>query len=477
MVFQNNVLSGAGGSGTAVHTIDQSIRFNDDDSGRMGRTPGSASNRRTWTFSVWIKRGNLDSSGFKFIFSRTEATVAANIAFYQDSLYFAAASAGHELNLTTNRKFRDPSAWYHIVIAQDTTQATSSERVRIYVNGQRETSFSTETYPALNYQGYINTAALHDIGVSRPSGSISGYFDGYMAEIVLIDGESLDSSSFGEYNSSGIWVPKDVSGLTFGTNGFHIKGEDSSDLGNDSSGNGNDYSTSGLAAHDQMLDSPTNNFATYNILNNYIGGHTFSEGNLKRVKNSTKRIATLVTQGASSGKWYCECYSVTVSQLMLGIQAYEPDAEPEWPGNGVTNQGYGYYSSNGQRYINGSGAAYGNSWTNGDIIGIAMDLDNNKLYFSKNGTFQNSGDPTSGSTGTGAISITDPADTNLGLYFFAFGDGSGTAAQTNVINCGQDGTFAGNTTAGGNSDGNGIGNFKYSVPSGYLALCTKNLGS
>ena len=158
-IFNNNLLAGAAAQGgtTPVHTIDQSIRFNDDDSGRMGRTPGSASNRRTWTFSVWIKRGNLDSSGFKFIFSRTEATVAANIAFYQDSLYFSAASGGVEINLVTNRKFRDPSAWYHIIIAQDTTQAVASERVRIYVNGQRETSFSTETYPALNYQGYINS--------------------------------------------------------------------------------------------------------------------------------------------------------------------------------------------------------------------------------------------------------------------------------------------------------------------------------
>ena len=489
MVFQNNLLSGAGGSGTAVHTIDQSIRYNDSDSPILKKTYSSAGTEETFTLSMWVKRGNIGAGLGASNLGLTLFSGGASVSDYgeivfrssgygvQDSLHFYNSASGSiNFQLVTTQLFRDPSAWYHLVFVMDTTNAVASERMRIYVNGSRVTDFSTETYPSKDAVPNFNTATEHGIGGFAVS-TDTRFFDGYLAEIVFLDGTATDCNSFAEFNSSGIWVPKSVSGLTFGTNGFHIDGRDSADLGDDESGQGNDYTASGLASHDQVLDSPTNNFATYNVLDNYIGGHTFSEGNLKRVKNASKRIATLVTQGASSGKWYCECYSVTVSQLMLGIQAYRPDAEPEWPGNGVTDQGYGYYSSNGQRYINGSGAAYGNSWTNGDIIGIAMDLDNNKLYFSKNGTFQDSGDPTSGSTGTGAISITDPADTELGLYFFAFGDGSGTAAQTNVINCGQDGTFAGNTTAGGNSDGNGIGNFKYSVPSGYLALCTKNLGS
>ena len=473
-IFNNNLLAGAASQSTTtpVHTINQSIRFNDNDSGRMGRTPGSASNRRTWTFSVWIKRGNLDSSGFKFIFSRTEASVAANIAFYQDSLYFSAASAGHELNLTTNRKFRDPSAWYHIIIAQDTTQAVASERVRIYVNGQRETSFSTETYPALNYQGYINTAALHDIGVSRPSGSISGYFDGYMAEIVLIDGESLDSSSFGEYNSSGIWIPKDVSGLTFGTNGFHIKGQDSSDLGNDSSGNDNDYSTSGLASHDQVSDSPTNNFAVLSSISNAID-ETLSNGNLQIAYGSAvTRTGIYAPYGMTSGKWYWEVYNQASggNRVNIGIASTtENDSATRatsigyYPG--YTAVGWSYFGFNGNKINNSSASSYGDTFTTGDIIGVAYDADNGDLFFYKNGTIQNSG--------TAAYTGLSTSET----YYPAIGDGSQAETMTCQMNFGQEGTFAGNVTAGGNSDGNGIGNFKYSVPSGYLALCTKNLGS
>ena len=469
-IFNNNLLAGAAAQGgtTPVHTIDQSIRFNDDDSGRMGRTPGSASNRRTWTFSVWIKRGNLDSSGFKFIFSRTEATVAANIAFYQDSLYFSAASGGVEINLVTNRKFRDPSAWYHIIIAQDTTQAVASERVRIYVNGQRETSFSTETYPALNYQGYINTTALHEIGVSRPSGSISGYFDGYMGEIVLIDGESLDSSSFGEYNSSGIWIPKDVSGLTFGTNGFHIKGEDSSDLGNDSSGNDNDYSPSGLAAHDQVPDSPTNNFCVMNPLDK-TSTFSASEGNLKTSLGSAGSTHGIKgTIGVSTGKWYWEGRRNVANVYHCQVGATSTEVSPNklppinTPNNGGSTVGYWGTSlyKDGVAVQTGLAAS-----TNGDIIGIALDLDStpNTVTFTKNGS----------ALGT-AVSVTS------GFTWMPC-EGSDTSGYTPTIstshNFGQDGTMAGLITAGGNSDANGIGDFKYSVPSGHLAVCTKNVGS
>jgi len=474
MVFQNNVLLGASGSGTTTYTIDQSIRFNPSDNTYMHRTQDTADSKRKLSLSWWMKRGESFGTELCLFAAGASSRFMARM-HSDDKLTLRLTNGTTEKTMTTDMVFRDPGAWYHCLWVADCTGGVSSEFSVLYVNGTRVSMTGTQPSADTDFAGYGDGSTF---SISTNSHSLSSQeWDGYLAEMVLIDNQALDPSSFGEYNSSNIWIPKDVSGLTFGTNGFHIDGRDSADLGDDESGQGNDFTTSGLTSADQVSDSPSNNFATYNILNNYIGGHTFSEGNLKRVKNASKRIATLVTQGASSGKWYCECYSVTVSNLMLGIQAYEPDAEPEWPGNGVTDQGYGYYSSNGQRYINGSGAAYGNSWTNGDIIGIAMDLDNNKLYFSKNGTFQNSGDPTSGSTGTGAISITDPADTELGFYFFAFGDGSGTAAQTNVINCGQEGTFAGNTTAGGNSDGNGIGNFKYSVPSGYLALCTKNLGS
>jgi hypothetical protein len=409
-IFNNNLLAGAAAQGgtTPVHTIDQSIRFNDDDSGRMGRTPGSASNRRTWTFSVWIKRGNLDSSGFKFIFSRAEASVAAYIGFYQDDFTYAAASGSVEINLITDRKFRDPSAWYHIVVVQDTTNVVASERVRIYVNGTRETSFSTETYPALNYQGYFNTTSLHDIGVSRPSGSISGYFDGYMAEIVFIDGQALDPSSFGEYNSSGIWIPKDVSGLTFGTNGFHIDGRDSADLGDDESGNGNDFSTSGLTSDDQKSDSPTNNHATWNSITGTA--QAYSNGNLKASSSSNawKGGFTTAQVPLNSGTWYYEIYvdSAGSSSGQFSIGWSESNRSVSDDNSGGDTEGWITYALNGNYYSNGGNGSYGATYTTGDVIGCKIDTNSstNNIEFYKNGASQGTKSQAFNTGGTGFIS-------------------------------------------------------------------------
>ena len=481
MVFQNNVLSGAAGSGTAVHTIDQSIRFNQAENASMSRTPSSASSRTTWTFSWWWKRGNLSGSTNgtnqrQPIFGTTAFSILSNHNSTQiDGINVVYTGAANDVQ--TSEKFRDVSAWYNFQAVLDTTNDVASERFRLYKNGQRITDFASITYPAKDTEYTINNTQAHYIGL-RNSGE---NLDGYLAEIVFIDGQALDSSSFGETNSSGIWIPKDVSGLTFGTNGFHIDGRDSSDLGDDESRNGNDFTTTGMGTHDQVSDSPTNNFAIYNVIDNYIQGATFSNGNLERTRTGSSRSATMSNVGMNSGKWYCEIYIASHFQTttMVGVQGYRTDAEGEWPGNGVTNQGVGYYMNNGQKYINGSGSAYGNTYAVGDIIGIALDLDNEFVYFSKNGTFQDSGDPTSGSSGTGGIDIvTSPANTETGYWFFAIGDGStNSGSRSSIINFGQEGTFAGNVTAGGNSDGSGIGNFKYSVPSGYLALCTKNLGS
>ena len=479
MVFQNNVLSGAGGSGTTVHTIDQSIRFNEADDAYMHRTPSSSSNQRTWTWSGWLKHTMTSTNGFHNIWSArsdnnnffgVSKRVTASGDNYMDITNMTSSS--RDFRLITNRQFRDPSAWYHFVFVLDTTQAVASERVRFYVNGQRETSFSTETYPSQNLDTFINTTNKHEIGAYNGG---SGYMmDGYMAEITFIDGQALYPSSFGEYNSSNIWIPKNVSGLTFGTNGFHIDGRDASDLGDDESGNGNDFTTSGLAAHDQVLDSPTNNFSTLNPLDNYYFAGTFKDGNLDVTTNGTTGNYTFCTSTQkipTSGKWYTEvrayeigtgCYIGITQEPTTAINIYLGKLSTTW----------GYYSD-GRLFTNDSGSSYGNSYANGDIIGIAVDMDNNKLYFSKGGTFQNSGDPTSGSTGTGAISITGGVD-----YFLGASDDTGAATTSRFMwNFGQDGTFCNGVTAQGNKDASGIGNFYYSVPSGFKALCTKNLGS
>ena len=426
---------GVSGQSTG-YTIDQSIRFNDDDSGRMGRTPSSETNRRTWTFSAWVKRGNLDSSGNKFIFSRAEASKAAYIGFYQDDLTYAAAGGSLEVNLVTDRKFRDPSAWYHIVIAQDTTQAVSRERVRIYVNGVRETSFSSETYPSENYQGYFNTTSLHDIGVSRPSGSISGYFDGYMAEINFLDGYAYDPSYFGEFKeNTDIWIPKEYTG-SYGTNGFYITGSNSSALGEDFSGNDNDYTTGGLATHDQVLDSPTNNFVVMSSID--FTYDAIRNGNLETIGGNNNKGGR-GTFGFSSGKFYWEMLATTVSDGYPGSGVVYDEFDPDMPAayaGGGTNHGAGASHNQAIWYKqSSSGSTYGSIASSGDILQYAVDRDNNKIYWGVNGTYRNSGDPAGGS-GAVASSLTHYGDW---MPYVNHGSNAGSSAGT--FNFGQDGTF------------------------------------
>jgi len=471
MVFQNDILagsSGASGTSTAVHTIDQSIRFNDDDSPYMYKAFSGAGDLQKATMSCWLKMGNISTN--KGIF-----TFISDKPLELDSNNNLKVHAFGSNRLITDREFRDPSAWYHIVLSIDSTQAVSTERIRLYVNGQRETSFSTESYPSQNTNGSWWSSNFFQIG--RTYGT-SNYMDGYLAEIVYIDGTALDPSSFGEYNSSGIWIPKDVSGLTFGTNGCYIKGEDSSDLGNDSSGNGNDFTTSGLASHDQMVgESPTNNFAVINSL--IPSTVTYSEGNLKSVISANE--STSATMGASSGKWYFEVYVNTVGSAYLGICSNQTTNFTSWIGQ---PEGVGCNASAGDIYISNPTPASTSfeglpTYTSSDIIGIAFDVDNQKMWWSKNGQWY-SGNSASEST----INISDVEAGNNAFDFSYINEqfilpmlGTSNTGSTTTCNFGQDGTFAGNVTAGGNSDGNGVGNFKYSVPSGYLALCTKNLGS
>ena len=473
MVFQNNVLSGAGGSGTTTYAIGQSIRINDDDNAYLSRTLSTASDGgKTYTFSWWQKLGSKYGAQAQYIIHTdlSGGNPADYLYWYNDNLQYWSGS----LYLRTDREFRDPSAWYHFVFVRDTTQAVSSERLRLYVNGIRETSFSTESYPSLNSSGYFNTNTAHYIGGANTS---SNRLDSYMAEIHFLDGLGYDPSFFGEFNSSGIWIPKEYTG-SYGSNGFKIDGRDSSDLGDDESGNGNDFTSNNLTASDQVLDSPTNNFAVMNPLADYYANHTFRNGNLELLTSTTTNQYTYSINniGMSSGKWYTELYvGSAVGTALTGISDRQSQGGTHYLGG--QSYEYSYYSYNGKSINGGTQSTYGNTYTTGDIIGIALDLDNSKLYFSKNGTFKNSGDPTSGSTGTGAVSITAVGSTQNGHYFFAVGDYSNAYSTNFFWNFGQEGTFAGNTTAGGNSDGNGVGNFKYSVPSGYLALCTKNLGS
>ncbi len=455
------------------YDVANSLRFNDGSSDYLNRTLGSDGNRQKWTWSGWVKRSVFTSS--QMLFGCKSGNISASLNFKDNQLRFLDYDDGSfGSQLKTNRLFRDVSAWYHIVVAYDTTQGTASNRIKFYVNGVQETSFATSTYPSVNFNGYINESDYtHYVGSEDGS---QNFFDGYMAEVCFINDQQLDATSFGEFDDSGIWKPIDVSGLTFGTNGFYLEfkqsgtSQNSSGLGADTSGNDNHFAVNNLTAVDQSTDTCTNNFATMNPLANFYSNHTFAEGNLKTLSSTTSGDQSPVFSniGVSSGKWYVEVKLVQESTAysLIGIGATQ-----------ITDDDQGFGSLSNQHIYNGetgaiTGQSAGSTYTDGDIVGIAVDLDNNKLYFSKNGTFQNSGDPTSGATGTGASSITAASSTGLGFYFFGCGDIAGDSPQAIwEWNFGSP-PYA---ISSGNTDGNGYGNFEYAVPSGYFSLNTKNL--
>jgi hypothetical protein len=462
LIIPANSLSGG-------YAVDNSCRFNDGSSDTLSKTFGSASSSNTtFTVSAWVKRAKLSANQDVVSAFQSSSGLQTDLIRFgsADDLEFYAhtTNASGNADIQTNRLFRDVGAWYHIVLALDTTQATASNRVKIYVNGVQETSFSTENY--MNQNGTIiwglGSGTEHTIGAV----GTSNYFGGYVAEVCYIDGSQLDPTSFGEFDEdSGIWKPISVSGLTFGTNGFYLDFEDSAALGDDVSGNGNDFTVNNLTAIDQTTDTPTNNFATMNPLGNFYPASTFSEGNLKMVTSSGSPSWSfnLATIGVSTGKWYWEIKSVSGSSIMLGISSlFSTSASDQL---GESNNQYSYNDS-GLIRNNGSTLATYSSYTTNDIIGIALDATNNKFYVSNNGTFQNSADP---SAGTGGISISQTSS-GTGFWFPAGGDGN-TPSITLDFNFGNP-TF---TISSGNTDGNGYGNFEYAPPSGYLSLCTANL--
>ena len=440
--------------------------------GYMSFAPASHMNMDRWTFSAWVKRSKLGA--VQTIFN------CDNAASDLTELQFDANDKLHFENLVSNsikgkrvttRVFRDVSAFYHIVVVWDSGNATAGDRIKIYINGVQETTFDTSDDPVQDVNSSFgeNNQPIR-LGTLDES---AAFFSGYMAEVVILDGTAASIGDLGEYDedSPQIWKPKDVSGLTFGSQGAYLDFEDSGDLGDDESGNGNDFTESNLAATDSATDSPTNNFCTLNPL--APDAQTFSEGNTKFTNSSGAnwRVA-LSTIAASAGKWYCE---VKITEIGGGSGIGVADMN-NLPSSLATDIGSGswswsYNSSDGnKRHSAGNGgSSFGNSFTTNDIIGIAMDLDNNKLYFSKNGTWQNSGDPTTGSTGTGSAFDLDAG----GAYAFAFTTNDTGTDPVLDINYGNP-SYANSSDA---ADENGYGAFEYAPPSGYLALCTKNLGS
>jgi hypothetical protein len=449
---------------TGGYEVDNSLRFNSGSSDYLSKTFGIAGNRQIFTISFWFKKVTTGVSNGILI--NGQNTGNDDFSIYNNTndkiQIFSWNASSEQFTLSTTQVLRDVSAWYHMVVACDTTQATASNRVKLYLNGSQITSFDTANYPSLNANLNYNTTDPYWIG--RSYGST--YNNKYLSEFYSIDGQALDPTSFGEFDSdSGIWKPIAYTG-TYGTNGFYLEFKDSSALGDDTSGNGNDFTVNNLTSIDQTTDTPTNNFITMNPNNATLGGVTLSEGNLKASLNGNYQV--FGTINVTSGKWYWE-QKIISSDLFVSVA--DGNRATEDTGTGLLNRDYAWaYRSDGVKQHDSVTASYGDSFTTNDIIGVALDMDNGFIYFSKNGVFQNSGDPTSGATGTGAAYSglnTDAAAPNgltpcLGQY-------SGT--QTTEWNFGSP-PYA---ISSGNSDGNGYGNFEYAVPSGYYALNTKNL--
>ena len=701
-VFSENAIIGASSAG-GDYEIENSSRIT---GGKLVRTPTSAGNRRTWTYSAWVKRSILDSgsttqgdsqtifsagpSSSQYFYLAFSSSVYS--AGYDDTLYLDEYSFGQQIQKNTSQKFRDIGGWYHIVVAVDTTQATASNRIKVYVNGEQVTDWARDTNPPLNYDSQVNSTSFHGLGESS-YGSGAGYwqYHGYLAEVHFVDGQALTAADFGETDSAtNQWKPVEYSG-SYGTNGFYFpfsstelnnfvdssssshtitavgnvtnsrvqkkigdssiafdgsgdalnagdhndfsfgsgqftleswvrfnslnryvligkydvtqtikeyiweveysanvmnfaystdgnartwltfawtpsadtwyhvaisrdSGGDirafvngtqigstqnvtstfysgtaplvvganynngsiystsnmdgymdeirvsnnarytsnftpsttafSSDantkllihsdfdggLGADYSGNFNDFSATNLVATDQVIDTPTNNFATMNPLDPYrASSSTFTEGNLKVSETGGNAKYTQVGNfGMSSGKWYFEfCGVNSDNSWMLGVADVTKGLDRGYTGS--SGDGLFVYVD-GDKYSPTSASGYGVSWTHGDVMGVAVDMDNNAMYFAKNNTWMNSGVPTSGSTKTGAAYTTELVGKT---WVAAMGRGSTNNTITGTFNFGQDSSFAGAKTAQGNGDDGE--DFYYTPPTGYKALNTNNL--
>jgi hypothetical protein len=476
-----------GGDGKPTgYEVENSLRFDNPDDPNLSTTFSSAGNRRTFTISAWIKKGDTSADRTLIGQGGTSTGNPRGLIFVGSTLRFTNNTSGSstDTDVETNAKLRDHSAWYHVVAAVDTTQGTAANRIKLYINGEQQTSLATATYPDQNFEMNWNNNVLHTVG--RYPNNDAYHMDGHISEFYFIDGTQYAASNFGETDDNGVWIPKDASGdLTFGTNGFYLEfkqtgtGTNSSGMGADTSGNDNHLAVNNLAALDVTVDTPTNNFATLNPLINSNGTYTLSEGNTKFVADGSNGWnTTTATMGFSKGKWYWEqkFTQVTGSASFAGlvkddVNHADDDISGQDDSEGVLYYATGNYmfGSSGT-YVSG-GASFGNSWGDaGDIISVAADFDNNKMYFAKNGTYQGSGNPSTGSNG---LPISEGAQGLVaGSFSFVF-----PYAGAYYANDGCEWNF-GNapfSISSGNSDANGYGNFEYSVPSGYYALCTKNL--
>ncbi len=448
------LLAGAGADG---YQISRSVRLRSSASAYLNRTFTTPTNVLKWSWSGWVKRGQIGVTYAPIFAGGTSGSAYAALWFNNDNLVLYSYNGATVYQLTTSAVYRDPSAWYHIQIAFDSTQATASNRLAMYVNGVQITAFAAATYPSLNYSGFMNSAIAHYFGQFTPALGAS-YFDGYLTEVNFIDGQALTPSSFGETNLvTGVWQPKRYAG-TYGTNGFYLNFSDNSGvtattIGKDYSGNGNNWTPSaGIsitagATYDSMIDVPTlyadggngrGNYCTLNPLNqNSV--ITLSAGNLSFTASNNR--FTTGTFAVTSGKWYWEFYPVAGGASGVGVGAIS--ATTYVFGTAAFSTAAGYigvgYTSNGSKYISGTSSAYGATYGSGNVIGVALDLDSGTktITFYKNNISQ------------GSINL--PTSSEAWIVATDYSE-----AGTHSINFGQR-------------------PFTYTPPTGFVALNTQNL--
>lgn len=448
MPIFNNQLAGASGQ-AGGYTIDQSIRFNDNDSAYLSRTSGATGDRQKWTFSTWVKRGTFYGGGGvgsnQRIFHDTGNTNFIMFGYNGNEDIFRVYLGA---DLRTTALFRDPSAWYHLVVAVDTTQATSSDRVKIYQNGVQITSFSATGYPSLNYNTIFNNSGT----TYQISGqSVAEYFDGYISEFHWIDGQALVPTDFGETNADGVWVPKAYAG-TYGTNGFYITGANSADLGEDFSGNGNDFTSSGLTSDDQRGDTPTANQSVFNLLdqNGTSNIGTFSDGNLTLATSSNDSLAATSIPVIEGGcYWEAKIDSAGDEMFGLWVSSTKPLRSASTSSPHTDAASCVIRVATNTVYNEGSGSSFSPATISANDV-VMFAYKNGQFFYGKNGAWENSGDPVA-ETGE-LFTITGSSSKVIVPVFGRSGGGN----VTYTLHMSEE-------------------DFTYTAPTGYVALSTANL--
>ena len=460
LIIPANTLAASG------YAVDNSCRFNGTNDS-LNLTTGTPTDAKKFTFSTWLKK--CKNGVEQDLMAYNPSGNAESMIRIDDSDRFVindrdASDTDVEFFLVSNAVLRDASAWYNLIVAVDTTDGTNTNRVKMYINGTQVTSLQTATYPEQNITPEISAGSRAVYVGARVT---SQFFNGYLAETVFIDGQQLAADSFGEFDSdSGIWKPIDVSGLTFGDNGFYFEYSDSSDLGVNSKGT--DWTPNNLAAIDQSTDTCTNNFATINGLD-FDSNATLSDGNLS-ITTSTggDTIYGYSNFGVMSGKYYIEAKQLLDTAVsIIGVDLMTNCANNVRTNTNIGNTGV-TYRGDGQKRIVGTNSSFGSSYGQNDIVSIALDMDNYKVYFAKNGVYQGSGNP---SNGTNGLDLSSISGYNADFIGIAFGDYNSSDSSSWQLNFGSP-PFA---ISSGNADGDGYGNFEYAVPSGYYSLNTKNL--